>query len=103
MFESAFSIWSGTADRERLEITLTRRSKGRLGVPPGGAEQESASRRRGVVLGNYTCNSRRRLFLGVFPTADKLRRTRPGTEATKIATGTAPAVPVLTLLLLQSP
>lgn len=50
-----------------------------LGVPPGGAEQGSASRRRGMVLGKYSCNLRRRLFLGVFPTADKSRRTRPGT------------------------
>jgi len=34
MFESALSIWSGTADHERLAISLTRRSKGRPGVPP---------------------------------------------------------------------
>ena len=34
VFESVVSIWSGTADHERLEIFLTRRSKGRLGVPP---------------------------------------------------------------------
>lgn len=34
VFESAVSIWSGTADHERLAIPLTRRSKGRPGVPP---------------------------------------------------------------------
>ena len=61
-------------------ISLVRRSNGRLGVPPGGAEQESASRRRGMVPGKYSYNLRRRLFLGVFPTADKSRGTRPGTE-----------------------
>lgn len=82
MFKHAFSIWSGTADHERLAISLTRRSKGRLGVPPGGAEQGNASRRRGMVPGKCGCNFRRRLFLGVFPTADKSRRTRPGTEIT---------------------
>ena len=82
MFESALSIWSGTADHERLAIPLTGRSKGRPGVPPGGAEQGSASRWRGVVLGNYTCNSRRRVFLAFFPTADKLRGTRARTEIT---------------------
>ena len=63
-------------------ISLVRRSTGRLGVPPGGAEQGSASRRRGMVPGKYSCDFWRRLFLAVFPTADKLRRTRPGTELT---------------------
>lgn len=33
MFESVVSIWSGTADHERLAISLTRRSTGRPGVP----------------------------------------------------------------------
>ena len=33
-FKSVVSIWSGTADHERLAISLTRRSKGRPGVPP---------------------------------------------------------------------
>ena len=77
-FESALSIWSGTADHERLAISLTRRSKGRPGVPLGGAEQGNASRRRGMVPGKYSCNFCWRLFLGVFPTADKSRGTRPG-------------------------
>ena len=42
-------------------------------------ERESASRRRGMVSGKYSYNLRRRLFLGVFPTADKSRRTRART------------------------
>lgn len=84
VFESAFSIWSGTADRERLTISLTRRSKGRQGVPPGGAEQGSASRRRGMVPGECSYNFWWRLFLGVFPTADKSRGTRAGTVGNNI-------------------
>ena len=63
-------------------ISLARRSKGRPGVPPGGAEQGSASRRRGMVPGKYSYNLRRRLFLAFFPTADKLRGTRARTEIT---------------------
>lgn len=83
-FGAELLLWAGEG------ISLTRRSKDRLGVPLGGAEQGSASRRRGMVLGKYSCNFWRRLFLGVFPTADKSRGIRPGTETTKIATGTAP-------------
>ena len=83
MFESVVSIWSGSADRERLTISLTRRSKGRQGVPPGGAEQGSASRRRGMVPGECSYNFWWRLFLGVFPTADKSRGTRPETTKTE--------------------
>ena len=63
---------------------LKRRSKGRLGVLPGGAGQGEHRPWRGIVPGMFKHNSRRRLFLGVFPTADKSRRARPGTEAAKI-------------------
>ena len=64
--------------------SLIRRSKGRLGVPPGGAEQGEPLPWRGMVTGKYKQNSRRRLFLGVFPTADKSRGTRPKTVGTII-------------------
>ena len=60
--------------------SLKRRSKGRLGVPPGGAEQGEHCPWRGIVPGKFKHDSRRRLFLGVFPTADKSRRARPGTD-----------------------
>ena len=64
--------------------SLIRRSKGRLGVPPGGAEQGEPLPWRGMVTGKYKQNSRRRIFLGVFPTADKSRGTRTGTVGNNV-------------------
>lgn len=60
-------------------ISLTRRSKGRLGVPLDGAEQGEPHPRRGAVSGKFKENSRWWIFLVVFPTADKSRGTRAGT------------------------
>ena len=79
VFESAFSIWSGTLIASGWRNFPYKKVKGRLGVPPGGAEQGNTSRRRGMVPGRYSYNLQRRLFLAVFQTADQSRETRPGT------------------------
>ena len=65
-------------------ISLARRSKDGLGVPPVERDRKKTTPGGGMVPGKYSCNSRRRLFLGVFPTADKSRGTRAGTVSNNI-------------------